>query len=330
MPLKPITLPKHILTEVAQEAGDTERRPMAPHLSYSQLAMYLRCSMQYYFRYVVGLKDKPKVSLSIGKGGHAALEWNTKRKIRTGTDAPADELVEKASDFMNLYLSDLPPSEYEKDAEPGALKDKQLSATRIYRLRDAPAIVPVGAEVELNLDINKFVPEALARDPIRPINMKIDVLYQDRETHVQTHREGIAVGIEDYKFVTRKMTQAQVDTSPQLTTYAVAMHDLTGRWPTKVGVRMMHPGSLAQKPKPDTDTPDSIALPRAPEHMTPDALRRRMVRLASQFAMAERGIREGIFIPTDDPMTCSWCGFRDRCQASLVDDFEARKLRNLG
>ena len=327
MPLKPLILPAHIAREATHETTE-DRRPTTPHISYSQLSMYLRCGMQYYFRYIQGMKERPKVSTSLGKGGHAALEWNTKSKLRTGVDKSPDEIVQKASDAMDHYLSELPPSEYEKDTEPGELKDKQLAATRVFAMRDAPKVLPVGAEVEYNLDINKYIPDAFRpADPVRPVNMKIDILYKDTATLVQDHGEGVAVGVEDYKYVTRKKTQAEVNMSAQLTTYAVAMRDITGKWPTKVGIRMMHPGSMAKKPKPDDPTPDSIPLLREPEHMTPEALQRRMARVAYQFAEAERGIREGIFIPVDDPITCSWCGFRDRCQASLVDDFEAARIR---
>jgi hypothetical protein len=327
MPLKPLVLPAHIIRQVETETHE-EHRPTTPHLSYSQLSMYLRCSMQYYFRYVQKMKERPKVSTSLGKGGHAALEWNTRAKLVTGHDRPADEVVQKASDLMDHYLSDMPASEYEKDVEPGELKDKQLAATRVYAVRDAPRIVPIGAEVEYNLDINAFIPEPFRpTTPVRPVNMKIDVLYKDTATLVQDHAEGVAVGIEDYKYVTRKKTQAEVNLSPQLTTYATALRALTGKYPTRLGIRMMHPGSMSKKPKADDPTPDSIPLLREPEHMTPEAMKRRMARVAYQFAEAERGIREGIFIPVDDPITCSWCGFRDRCQASLVDDFEAARIR---
>lgn len=326
-PVKPIILPARIIREL-EAPVEHERRPQTPHTSYSQLSMYLRCSMQYYFRYVVGMKERPKVSTSLGKGGHAALEWATKHQLRTGATPPAAEVVQKASDFMDLYLSDMPESEYEKDVEPGELKDKQLAATQVYAVRDAPKIIPIGAEIEYNLDINKYLPDDLrAKIEVRPVNMKIDVMYQDRQTMVQTHNEGVAAGIEDYKYVTRKKTQAEVNTSPQITTYITALKDLTGKFPTKAGIRMFHPGSMSKRPKPDDPTPDAIPLLREPEHMTPEALRRRMARVAYQFAKAEQGIEAGIFIPTDDPMTCSWCGFRDRCQQSLVDDFEAQKIR---
>lgn len=327
--VKTLVLPASVTQRVAEPEPP---RPIAPHTSYSQLAMYLRCSMQYYFRYVEHLKERPKVSLSLGKGGHAALEWNTKKKLVTGKDQPAAEIVAKASDFMDLYLDDLPASEYEQDAEPGQLKDKFLAATRVYAVRDAKRIHPIGAEVEYSLDINKYVPQQLADKldtPIRPVTVKIDVLYQDRETVVQDHDEGVAVGVEDYKYSTRKPQQATINLSPQLTTYGTALHDITGKLPTRLGHRTMHPGSLAKKPRPDSDGPDSIITLREPEYMTPAAMKRRMTRLAYQFAQAERGIQAGIFIPTDDPITCSWCGFRERCQASLVDDFEATRLRAL-
>lgn len=325
-----IILPKSILKTIVQPADEEpvpeysngERRPTTPHMSFSQMSMYLRCSMQYYFRYLQGMKEKPKVSLSIGKGGHAALEWNSKTKIATGTDAPTEAVIQKASDMMDHYMSEMPRSEYEVDVEPGGTKDKFLAATRVYRVRDAPGITPIGAEVEFNLDMNEFQsPDAEPLpEPIRIVNGKIDLLFDDTDTRV-SHSEAIRVGVEDEKYVTRKKSQAEVNLSPQLSLYGVVVHKLTGKWPTKIGFRMFHPGTTK-------DSPDSIPLLREPEHMSPEALTRRMARIAYQFRKVEEGIRAGIFIPTDDPISCSWCGFRDRCQKSLVDDFEAATIRS--
>lgn len=330
----PLVIPKHLLPEIAKPEPapePNEHKPTAPHISFSQLNMYLRCSMQYYFRYIEHLKERPKVSLSLGKGGHAALEWNTLHKLKTGADRTPDEVVQKASDMMDFYLSEMPPSEYEKDAEPGALKDKQLAATRVYQTRDAPSVVPVGAEIEYNLDLNQYLPASMAdilTAPIRPVNMKIDLLRQDRRPLIQNHDQGVAVAVEDYKYVTRKKTQAEVNMSPQLTTYDVAVRDITGKWPTQIAFRMMHPGSLSKKPKNDDPIPDSILLEREAQHMTPEARERRMVRIAYQFAQVEEAIRDGRFIPVDDPITCSWCGFRERCQGTSITDFEAAVIRS--
>ena len=314
---KPITLPKHILSLVAEEIAEPEQRISHPHLSYSQLAMYLRCSMQYFFRYVLGLKDKPKVSLSIGKGGHAALEWNAKRKIATGEDQPVAAVVQKAEDFMYRYLTELPPSEYEKDAEPGETIDKFLGATKVFVTRDAPKITPIGVEVEFNLNLNQFLPPD--EEPIRIINGKIDILSTDRDLLVAA--PSIApIEVDDYKFVTRKRSQTEVDLSPQITLYNGVVKQVVGRWPAKAGYRMLTPGNTREGP-------DATTLRRDPALMTPEAQESRLKRLVFQFKKAEEGIRRAIFIPTDNPITCSWCGFRDRCQMSLVNDFEAATIR---
>jgi hypothetical protein len=150
---------------------------------------------------------------------------------------------------------------------------------------------------------------------------------KDADTMIQHHDQGVAARIVDYKFSQRKVPQATVNLSPQITTYITGVHDLTGKLVTQAGIRMMNPGSLAKKPTATSDTPDSIMLLREPDQMTPQALERRMTRVASQFAQAELLIQNEIYIPVDDPITCSWCGFRERCQDSLVDDFGAAEIR---
>lgn len=302
------------------DSGDTRESGFTtPHLSFSQMSMYLRCSMQYWFRYVQHLKDKPKVSLAIGLGGHAALEKNAKRKLKTGSDAPVEELLDWASDFMDNELSRMPASEIEKDVEPGATKDKFIAATKIFRIRDAPKIIPVGVETTFTLDLNEFDPMPL-EDPIRLIKGKIDIISEDTETFMTPYNDVIKIGVDDYKFVTRKRSQNEVNLSPQLTLYAAVIKKLTNKWPTKLGYKQFHPGTTK-------DAPDMLPLLREPALMTPTALEARMRRIVYQMRKVEEGIRAGIFIPTDDPITCSWCGFRERCQASLVDDFEAATIR---
>lgn len=305
-------------TEV--EAGDTgERRPLTPHLSFSQISMYMRCSMQYWFRYIEGLKDRPKVSLAIGKGGHAALEKSVKRKLRTGETVSPDETVQWASDFMDLELLALPRSEYEKDVEPGETKDKFLAATRVFQTRDAPSIRPIAAEVEFNLDMNEFQPEPL-EEPIRVVNGKIDVLFDDFGKILVPEPGLVRVGVEDYKYVGKKRSQAEVNLSPQISLYNTVVKKLTGLWPTHGGYRQFTPGNTKEGP-------DSTIVARDAELMTPAAQEARMRRLAYQFRKVEEGIRAAIFIPTDNPITCSWCGYRERCQSSLVTDLEAATIR---
>lgn len=327
MPERRIILPQNVVEQVRRlgavevETGDIkEGRSSKPHLSYSQIATYLRCPMQYWHKYINKQPDKPKVSLALGKGGHAALEKNTKRKIKSGNDSPVEEVVQWASDFMDHELAAVPASEMEKDVEPGGTKDRFIEATRLYRLRDAPKIKPIAAEMSFTLDLNEFQPEGTDTQ-VRAVIGAIDTVIEDSDTMVVHSPDIMKTGVMDYKFLTRRRTQAEVNTSPQLSLYATVMKKLTSKWPSKLGYLMFTPGNTK-------DGPDATPLLREPDQMTPAALEARMRRIAFQFRKVEEAIQAGIFVPTDDPISCSWCPVRDRCQASLVDDFEAASIRS--
>ena len=281
---------------------DNERPRVAiPHISFSQLSTYLRCSLQYYYAYVLRLRQRPSLPMSIGSGGHSALEYNGRHKIKTGLDLDMPDLMDIASTFIDYETQELEPQDL-NGASIGTAKDGALAAIYVYRHRDAEAITPAGVEIEFNLDLN-----VENRDPIRIVNGKIDLITTDGS-------------VEDYKFVSRARSQGDVDLSPQLTLYGKVVKTLTGRYPTQTGYRMFLPGGTRTPP-------DVRALYRDASLMTPEKQERRFTRLATQFEQVERDIRAGRYIPSDDSKTCAWCGYRDRCQASLVDDFEARTIR---
>jgi RecB family exonuclease len=282
---------------------DITPRIEKPHTSFSQMATYLRCSMQYYFAYVLKIRSRPSLSTSVGSGGHSALEYNGRYKIRTGQDMAPKDLLDVASDFIDVETQELEASDLKPDENPGASKDRALAAIAIYRKKDAPNIQPAGVEVEFNLDLNRP-----GMDPIRTVNGKIDLITADN-------------GVDDYKFIGKARAQSEVDLSPQLTLYAKVFQTLTKRMPSRLGYRMF---IMGDRP---TSIPDARPIVRDQSLMTEEALDRRFARLEFQFRQTERGINSGIFIPTDDPKTCSWCGYRDRCQSSLVTDIEAAKIR---
>lgn len=319
MPLPPITIPEHILKEIGQDNETPDWKDRGPHMSYSALSTYLACPKKYDFQYVKKAPRKQKVSLALGSGGHNALEKAMKRKIVSQRDSPVEEVAQWASDFMDLELRELPPSEIEKDVEPGSTKDKYISATKIFQKRDAPSISPLGAEVEFNIDLSQYQ-EHPEDEPIRIVTGKIDLIYDDMGNLITKEHGYVRASVEDYKFVSKKKSQAEVDTTPQLTLYAAAVKTLTGNWPTRLGLRLLHQGTKQ-------DGPDAILLERDKSLITPAKMERRLRRLVYQFEHAERGIRNDVFPPTDNFITCSWCDFRDRCQDTLVDDFEAAKVR---
>jgi RecB family exonuclease len=298
-------------TSHCRKTCDTGKTPEArmtdpaakPHISFTQVSMYLRCSMQYYYRYVRGLKTPPALALGVGSGGHAALEANGKYKIVTGDDMIVSDLLDLANDSIEAATADLEdPSEiYEK---PKA-KDNAIAAIRVFRERDAPSIIPAGVEVPFSLDIN-----APDKEPVRAIVGKIDLITTTG-------------GIEDYKFTGRMKPQSDVDLSPQLTLYGKVFQTLTGKYPANLGYRMFFPGKTGGKnPRSETET-----IYRSKELMDPNVQQNRFNRLDFQFRGVEHGIKNEVFVPTDNPQTCAWCGYRERCHSSLVNDYEAAKIR---
>jgi hypothetical protein len=250
--------------------------------------MWLRCSQQYYYAYVLKLKRRPSLPMSVGSGGHKALEYNGRYKIRTGQDTPTLDLLDLASDFIDEYTAELEPADLKGESK-GEAKDKAIAAIAIYRARDAEKVHPAGVEVEFNLDINE--PN---QEPIRVINGKIDLITT-------------SLDVIDHKFTGKMKSQVEVDTSAQLTLYGRVVKSLTGQYAKKTGLQVFLPGG-ARTP------PDARAIYRDPRLMTPEAQEKRFARLAFQFRTAERGIAAGDHNPVDNPQVCGWCGYRDICQ----------------
>lgn len=284
--------------------SNIEPRVAVPHISFSQLSTYMRCSMQYFFAYVLKLKERPSLPLAVGSGGHTALEYNGRHKMKSGTDLEVPDMLDMASTFIDIEMQEVPQDTASKE-ERGKAKDNAIASIRYYQTKEAPKIVPAGVEVEFNLDINE--PEEQNVEPIRIINGKIDIITTD-------------AAVRDYKFTSRAKSQNEVNLSPQLTLYGKVFHSITGKYPASTGFQMFVP--------PTKDRPSGVLrLDRGADMMKPEIQESRFNRLRFQFQQAERAIRTGIFLPTDDPKVCSWCGYRDRCQSSLVDDFEAARIR---
>lgn len=297
-----ITLPPLGIDPVPAEVNEEPEEPefRGEHYSHTQMNMYKRCSLQYYYRYVLGLKEPPSMALAIGSGGHTALEVNGRHKIATGTDMPISDLLDAASTFIDREVA-----EVEDKGEEDLTKDRALASIRVYHQTHAPNIVPAAVEMPFTLDINDD-----EHDPIRPIVGKIDLVTTKTK-------------IIDYKFASKNKSQGDVDLSDQLTLYAKVFNRLTGRFASTVGLMVMTPGSTRTPP-------DARLTERPPEDMTPEVQQRRFDRLDFSYRETARSMEAGITIPADDPRTCSWCGFRDRCQSSRVTELEAATIRAKG
>lgn len=284
-------------------------KPPQPHISYSQLDMYRRCSMQYYFRYILGQKDRPGLALSLGKAGHAALESNARRTMKTGAPMPLVELTDKFSDAYDAATNELEPSDLDPDENLGHTKDGAVQTLRVYHKDVAPNFRPALVEHEFNLDLSKLFE---LEYPIKIVNGRIDYIT-------------ITDDIDDYKWAGKAKNQNEVNLTPQLTLYDLVYLATFGVEAKSLGLTvMLPPGKSLRDP-----TPARVQqLNRAPEYMTPEAKAGRRLRLVHQLSTTTRAIDQGIFQPTDNPIVCGWCGYRDKCQFSLTkQDWQAIAIR---
>ena len=155
--------------------------------------------MQYYFAYVLRLRQRPSLPLAIGSGGHTALEYNSRKKLKTGADLPVRDMLDLASTLIDFEMDDIPKEDATTN-ERGKAKDIALASIGYYQTKEAPLITPVGVEVEFNLDMNDPTEENV--EPIRIVNGKIDLITTK-------------AGVDDYKFTGRaKVTSRSEPHSP--------------------------------------------------------------------------------------------------------------------
>ena len=173
------------------------------HLSVTQLKMFLRCPLQYYFRYIKELIIPPRSEVTLGKSIHRALEENYKQKIETKEDLPIDYLTDL---FSDTWESEVKETLFEEDEKPGKIKDEGVNILRIYHKIVSPKIQPVYVEKEFNLFL----------DADFTLKGFIDLVTE----------EDLII---DHKTTKRSYSEEQVATDLQLTAYSLAYRMLEGK-----------------------------------------------------------------------------------------------------
>jgi putative RecB family exonuclease len=177
---------------------------MAKHLSVSQLKMYLRCPLQYKFRYIDGLIIPPRSELTLGKSIHGTLEENYRQKIKTEIDLPLEYITDLFSDRWEKAVVD---TIFEEDEKPGRVKDDGIALLKTYHTVVAPKVQPIEVERGFNLPID---------DQNYTLKGYIDLIDRDNL-------------IVDHKTTKRSMRQDMIDSDLQLTTYSLAYRELVGK-----------------------------------------------------------------------------------------------------
>ncbi len=173
------------------------------HLSVSQIKMFLRCPLQYQFRYIDGLKIPPTGSLTLGKSIHSALEANYSQKITSKQDLPAEKVLDL---FSDRWEQEVKETVFDMDEKAGTVKDDGVKMVTAYHGQISPTIQPRLVEHEFNLIF------ANVSYTLKGIIDLVDV-------------EGTII---DHKTSKRSMNPEDVGSDIQLTCYALAYRTLFG------------------------------------------------------------------------------------------------------
>jgi len=252
------------------------------HLSWTQINMFIRCPLQFFWRYVEGRKNPPPGAIILGTSAHIALETDLKQKIDTKVNIPTEQVKEIMADAwegtIEKAIDNFGEVDWEKE-KPGELKDLGISAVANYHKERAVLIQPEADGVE-----KKFI-QSFKNSPLTIVG-SIDCLTEK--------------SIIDWKNTKRRkpthyVNGVVVDEPPpgQLVLYSISN--------PKKELRV---DSIIRTKKPSYQIDKWLVEPSAQYHL---------LRTINAIQMA---IRTGIFYPTPDTMrmNCKWCGYANLCK----------------
>lgn len=295
-----------------------ERRPVRttrPHFSFSQLWLFLSCSMKYYFRYVEGIRGNPALNMTRGTAGHKALELNARYKMANKVDQSSEEIIDNFWTAFDAGVAEMEADDFLPGDNPGKEKDLTTEILRVFRLDPdhAAATTPLSVELDFTVPLDA---------DIKPITGKIDIIQSRKRIVTPNGRPVKRTMVLDNKFPARKPSNVEMlaEMSDQLTMYDLVM--------TRAGVPTVDLGFQHFIPPTQKIGPRIERTYRPLTAMTPDRRAARHERLLYKLKQAARQIAAGIWQFQDDPRVCSYCDYRKVCQGSLAkDDYTALLLQ---
>ena len=249
-------------------------------LSFSAVNMYLKCGLQYYFRYVLGLKLPPPGVVILGSAVHEGLEFDFTQKIESKENRPTKEILEVYSDRFDREKDN---ALWGEEENPGEVKDQGSQVLQIYHKDRAQSLQPKEVEKKVKVSFENVDYDLIGY---------IDLLTEDEQ-------------LRDFKTKAKSMSDAEIGSDMQLTTYAFAYHEETGRFPKTLGFDVL------------------VRSPKNPKVQLAETQRGETdcVRLLAYLAHVADGIYKNVFLPAQPgTWVCSpkWCGYYDICQREMI------------
>ena len=187
------------------------------HLSVSQINMFFRCSQQWVFRYIDGIKMPPGIAAHVGSGVHKGSEMDLVTKRDTGKHESESVVVDAAVSGYEERLSKDGIFLSREDAPNakkllGEGKDQTVDLARLWYHDVAPTIEPMLIEESITMPV-----EGLDI----PLMGIVDLLESNHT-------------LRDLKTAGKKMSQSDADTSLQPTLYRELVKHHTGKYPSSI------------------------------------------------------------------------------------------------
>ncbi len=120
-------------------------------LSPTSINMFLRCQLQFQFRYIEGVKSPPSPAMIVGRAVHKALEENFKHKVETYKDLNIEDVIDIYSNAFEEYSQEVEKWEVDKGHE----KDTGANLIRVYMSEIAKNIHPDTVEEKIEISISE-------------------------------------------------------------------------------------------------------------------------------------------------------------------------------
>lgn len=260
---------------------DEQRKP---HISKSQLEMFLKCPEQYRRRYIEGEKRPPSIHAHRGSGFHGGVEVNYRQKIETHEDLPTKEIVEAAAEVFDNRVK-----------MEGTAFSKEEISVGIKKV--------IGEHKDMTVRLATFWADNVAAS-YQPtmieetIRVEMPQASRDLFAIIDIAAEGDLVI--DMKTAAKSKPKDAADQSTQLTINAVCFKAKTGRFPEKVILDTIvdsKSGTKRQLLKSERDVDDIRAL-------------------SNKLNVVMASIETGLFPPAPEgSWWCSekWCGYWGDC-----------------
>lgn len=252
-------------------------------LNQSRIKTFLRCPMQFYFAYVKGIKSKPNIKMTVGTAVHKGVEVNYKQKFKTHEDIALNDMQDAAiTEFEAARKRD----QLEDSAvDLGRAKDETITCVKVYRAQSAPNFQPL-IEPERYFKIQVGNAKRLFFGTI------------DLIASFKSPMQKFKSVVSDLKTTRRAYDKKRVDVDFQLTSYAyAAVRGIKLKIEKVMFDTVVIKDSMTAKSDLHVSTRDAFALDR----------------FEKTFEQVDRAITLGIFYPTDNEQTCSWCGYKNIC-----------------